>query len=89
MMKVYLVSYDLKKPGKDYEGLYKELKSASSWWHYLESSWLLKTNLTADQWFDKIKTHLDENDFVLIIEVGKDSQGWLPPKAWEWIQKNI
>jgi len=88
-MKILLVSYDLNKQGKDYEGLYKVLKSANSWWHYLDSCWLLKTNLSADQWFHKLKPHIDDDDSLIITEVGKDRQGWLPQKAWDWISKNI
>jgi len=88
-MKVLLVSYDLKKPGKDYSGLYEALKKAYGWWHYLESCWLLKTDLLSQQWFERIKPHMDDNDFLLIIEVTRDYNGWLPQKAWDWINENI
>ena len=88
-MKVLLVSYDLNKQGKDYDGLYKVLKSAPDWWHYLDSCWLLKTKLSAQQWFDKLKPHIDEDDYLLVIDVGKDRQGWLTKDAWEWIYNNV
>lgn len=88
-MKVYIVNYDLKKQGKDYEGLNKTLKTAHTWWHYLDSCWLIKTGLSADQWADKLKQHLDIDDYLLIVEAGSDRQGRLPKKAWDWIYKNM
>lgn len=88
-MRVLLVSYDLKKPGRDYSGLYDTLKTAPSWWHYLESCWLLKTDLSPNDLWDGIRQHIDRNDYVLIIEVTSSYQGWLPEKAWDWINKNL
>lgn len=88
-MKVLLVCYDLGKPNRDYTGLYQILKKATSWWHYLESCWLLKTELSPSQWFDKLKPHIDDNDSLLIIEVRKNYKGWLPKKAWDWIYNNL
>ncbi|MCK4822773.1 hypothetical protein KA005_43820 [bacterium] len=88
-MKVFLVSYDLKKPGRNYTELYEALKKAHTWWHYLDSCWLLKTSLSARQLFDSLKPHIDGNDFLLIIEVTKNYTGWLPQKAWDWMDQNI
>ncbi len=86
---VLLVSYDLKKPGKDYSDLYQTLKKAKKWWHYLDSTWLLVTDLSPKAWLEKIKPAIDENDFVLIIQVTNNYSGWLPKEAWEWIRDNI
>jgi len=87
-MTLYIISYDLKKPNKDYSGLYEDIKKFDTWWHYLESTWIIKTKDTSDQIFDKLKPHIDKNDNLLIIETGKEHQGWLPKKAWEWINHN-
>jgi hypothetical protein len=85
---IYLISYDLKKPGKDYTTLYEKLKSGLSWWHYLESTWLIHTNDTVEVWSDKIRSVIDENDIFIVIDVTKrPRQGWLPTKAWEWIRE--
>lgn len=89
-MSVYLVTYDLTKPERDYEGLYEELKKFPKWWHYLESSWLIYTGSdNAQAICDRLKPHIDDDDNLLIIEVGKDRQGWLPKKAWNWIRENL
>lgn len=89
MGKVYMVGYDLNKSGQDYNGLYSELKKSASYWHYLDSTWLISTRETANQLYDRISHHIDANDYVLIMEVRADYQGWLPEKAWEWIREHV
>ena len=88
-MKVYSITYDLKKPGQDYSGLYNAIKSYAGWWHYLESTWMVATDDTPNQIWERIRSHVDKNDSVLIIEVKDNMSGWLPRKAWDWLHKNI
>ena len=86
---IYLITYDLKKPGQDYESIYNIIKSANKWWHYLESTWLIKTNDSVDSWNDKLKVAIDKNDRLLIVNITKQKrQGWLPTEAWDWIREN-
>jgi len=86
-MYLYLVSYDLKVPGRNYEGVISVLKSSLAWWHYLESTWIIRTNLTIDEWNNKLLSQMDKNDSLLIIDVtGKPRNGWLNKKAWEWLR---
>jgi len=84
---LYVVSYDLKKPGKDYIGLAEQLKHSPKWWHYLESTWLIFTEESASQLYNRLAAHLDSGDFILIIEVGNQIWGYLPKDAWKWIKQ--
>jgi len=88
---VYLVSYDLKRPGQNYLELYEELKKASSWWHYLESLWLLSSGESLEAWHTRIRSKIDENDSFIIMKLtsGMERNGWLPEKAWEWIRQYL
>lgn len=89
---VYLVTYDLNKPGKDYTGLYQAIKDASdgNWWHYLDSTWLIRTqSSSANAVFQKIQPHLDSNDRCLVIEVTRNYQGWLDKDAWDYIKNHL
>ena len=88
-MPLYIISYDLKKPDRDYTGLFEAIKGFDGWWHYLESTWIVKTGDDPNQIWEKLKPHIDENDNLLIIEAGKERQGWLPKKAWDWIRNNL
>ncbi len=85
---IYLISYDLKAPNRNYDDLYAILKTAESWWHYLESTWLIYTSDGIEAWQMRIKSAIDNNDSFIIVDVTKQPRnGWLPKKAWEWIQE--
>ncbi|MDD5405692.1 MAG: hypothetical protein PHE73_01980 [Sulfurovaceae bacterium] len=88
-MSVYCVSYDLNKSGQNYDNLYDELKKSSSWWHFLDSTWLIYTNESANQLSERIRLHLDKNDYLLVIKVTNEYSGWLPQEAWDWINKHV
>jgi len=89
MSKAYAINYDLSAPNRDYAGLYEAIKSYSGWWHYLESTWLIATESTPSQIWEKFRPHIDKNDSLLIIEVRDNTSGWLQKEAWEWIHKNV
>jgi len=55
----------------------------------LESTWLIVTSETPDEIWQRLAPHIDKNDYLLIIEVRNNAQGWLPRDAWDWIDKNI
>lgn len=83
---LYSINYDLKKPGRDYSGLYDAIKGVGAWWHYLGSTWLVDTKLDASAIWERLARHVDQNDRVLVIEVTADYSGWLPKDAWDWIK---
>jgi len=43
---VFAITNDLKAPRKDYTRLYEAIKSFGVWGHFLDSFWLIDTNLT-------------------------------------------
>lgn len=82
-----LISYDLNKPGQDYSRLYDEIKKAGTWWHHLDSTWIISTSSGPEEWERRLRRHMDDNDSLLVIEICDNYQGWLPQKAWEWLEK--
>lgn len=90
-MSALLVTYDLRKPGQDYKDLHDAIKAlGSTWWHYLESTWLVATTLTVQAAADRLYPHLDKNDLLLVLNItGDASQGLLPQEAWKWIQTHV
>ena len=91
-MAVYMITYDLNSTGQKYDEVIKAIKAASTgvWCTFWKSSYLIKSNLTANQVSDKIKPHLDQNDRMIIVEVKNTNyQGWLKSEDWDYINKNI
>lgn len=86
-MALLLVTYDLKVPGKDYKSLHEALKTANSWWHHLESTWILYTNDSVQVWTDRLTKLLDQNDRLFVVDItGRQSNGWLPQQGWDWLR---
>jgi hypothetical protein len=88
MTKVYNVSYDLNK-GKDYPGLHAELEKTFEWYHLLDSTWLLHTTESAEQIWNRLKTHVDNDDNILIAQITSNNYGWLPKYAWDWLNARV
>ena len=67
-MNAYLVSYDLRKPGRDYEELYKYLKGMPYWGHPLESVWIVESSSSAKEIRDELRARVDDGDGVLVVQ---------------------
>ena len=90
-MKIFLIAYDLKKVGKNYNELYSEIKSLGDWHHPLESTWFVaipQPFVTADDVCQKLRLVIDENDNIVVFDVtSRDRQGWAPKSLWGWLKK--
>ena len=84
---IYMITYDLKSPGQNYEKVIETIKDCSNgvWCTYWKSSFLIKSSKTVNQIFEKIQPHLDPNDKLLIIKVAHNYQGWLSEDEWKYI----
>lgn len=85
-MSLILITYDLNRPGQDYKDLHETIKALGTWWHFLDSTWIVKCYLAPSQVWEKLSTVTDANDSFLILDVTADSRaGWLPEDAWDWL----
>lgn len=86
---LFVISYDLKSPGKDYSSLYEVIKSFGAWWHYLDSTWIIRSQRSVSDISDLIRQRMDANDRLIVAAISvHDTDGWLPQKAWDWIREN-
>lgn len=87
----YLVSYDLNRPGQNYDDLYEAIKNASTgvWCKPLSSVYIIKSNLKAETIYNRLKPCLDSNDCILVIEVTKESCWYLNTKVSEYLYKML
>jgi hypothetical protein len=68
-MKSYFIGYDLNRPGQNYPELFAAIRAMGGWWHYLDSTWLVRTTLTAQAVRDRLSPHIDRNDELLVAEL--------------------
>lgn len=89
-MTVYMITYDLNVTGQKYNEVIQAIKDSSlAYCSYWKSSWLIKSNLSLNQIMEKIEPNLDNNDYLICIEVKENYQGWLEEEDWKWIKENI
>jgi hypothetical protein len=69
-MRSYILSYDLRKPGRNYENLIAAIQKYAQWAKPLESVWIIKANQTASEVRDNLSQHLDPNDGLIVVEFG-------------------
>jgi hypothetical protein len=87
MKKMFLITYDFKNEEIP-KSFFETLQHLGSWWHFINGSWLVSTELDAGAIQDRLADHLDENVNLLIVEAGREMSGWLPKNAWDWIREN-
>ena len=85
---VYLITYDLNKPGQDYPALYDSIKKMGAWWHHLDSTWLVDTTLTAAEIRDQIREAIDPGDHILVVRFGSEWASFLPQRGNDWIREH-
>ena len=90
-MKTYLIGYDLNKTGKDYESLIQKIKNSfSTWWHHLDSTWIVKSNLTAVAIRDMLIPLIDKDNELLIVGLtGEAAWTGFNDKGSKWLTDNI
>lgn len=89
MMSCYIISYDLRKPGRNYNSLYEAIKSYGTWAHILESLWAIVTTKSAVEIRDHLLQHMDANDGLFVVKSGTEA-------AWrnvicrnEWLKEEL
>ena len=89
-MASYLIGYDLNKPEQDYKELLDAIKSFTNWWHCLDSTWIVKTDLTAVQIRDKLSPHIDKNDELLVAKLSGEA-AWVGfnDECSKWLSNNL
>jgi len=89
-MASYFVSYDLNAPGQDYSRLFHYLKSHDTWWHHLDSTWVVVASLSAAELRDGIRNHIDSNDKVLVVKsAGVGSWYGIAESGSKWLKDHL
>jgi hypothetical protein len=90
VMKTYLIGYDL-KAGQDYESLIQAIKKAgSTWWHNLDSTWLIRADADAGVIRDYLMPHIYKDDKLLVVEIvrGTWATYGFSESAVNWLRSN-
>jgi hypothetical protein len=84
-MAVYIVSYELRKPHKDYKTLYDYLGKFTHC-HSHTSCWFIDTTKTTAEVRDGAKAHVDDNDIVFVGKLTKGTWNSYNLPCADWLQ---
>lgn len=89
-MSTYAITYDLNRPGQNYDDLFEAIKATGNWWHCLDSTWLVKSALSAAQIRDSLNTKLDANDKLLVVALsGEGAWAGFNSDCSRWLKENL
>lgn len=90
-MATLLVGYDLNRPGQDYPDLIQKLKSYGTWWHHLDSTWLVVTELNPRELRDALLPFVDDSDELLVLDVTGDAGAWhgFKSRGSDWLTEHL
>lgn len=92
-MKTFLIGYDLNKPREndDYKDLIEKIKTVGlTWWHCLDSTWIIKTDKSAVTIRDTLKTYLDDGDELLVVHLsGEGAWTGFKGNCSTWLKDNL
>ena len=84
-MRKYIVAYDLRKQGQNYTGLIQALKEFPSV-HPMQSTWFIKTNLTASEIRGHLKQFIDQNDSIFVGEISSSWAAQMSQEALDFLK---
>lgn len=87
-----LIGYDLNKAGQNYNALITDIQTSfPTYWHCLDSTWIVVTDLTPTQVRDHLKGHLDANDELLVIDITGKGAAWtgFAGDCSSWLKNNL
>ncbi len=87
-----MVAHELFAPDSgdfDYQRLFETLKSCSGWWHYMDSTWLVCTQDSPENFAEKLLRYMSDSDHLLVIRVTDEYAGSLPERAWDWLETHL
>ena len=84
MKKVYLIQYH----SVDNQLFENKVKSLGEWVKYFSDNWIVSSELSAKEIYDKI-TEGFENKSIIIIEISTENYyGRMDPKIWNFLKMN-
>lgn len=86
-MAKYVINYDLRKPGGNYDDLYKVLNSYSNI-HPMESCWIIKSPNSTSYVRDYLKTKVDSNDKLFVSKLENWASFNLTQTEVNWLKQS-
>lgn len=87
-----LIAYDVHFPKSHaYDGLVKTIQSLGTWWHHLETTWIVKCARTPGEIRDQLQSLIGPDDQLLVIDISRDHAEWagINDTGSKWLKNNL
>jgi hypothetical protein len=91
-MATILIAYDIHPlKGEAYDDLIRAILSLGTWWHHLETTWIVQCSLTTDEIKERLKSHVGIEDQLLVVDISGDAARWIGinDAGSKWLAENI
>ena len=91
-MATILIAYDIHRlEGDAYDQLLQVIKTLGTWWHHLETIWIVRCSQTPLQVRNLLKSRIGSDDQLLVIDISDDTAEWLGinEAGAHWLQANM
>lgn len=85
----YIITYDLRSPGRDYNALYKAIKSYVIWGKITESTWAIVSESKASDIRDYLIKFIGTNDRLMVVQSGKHAAWTNSLASNDWLKQNL
>ena len=89
---IYMISYDLNADTGNYAAVYSAIRSLGDHVQCLESSWLVSTNLSAQQIYGVLSRVLSRGDRCFISQVHRGEYWGITTSSynvWDWLTAHL
>lgn len=85
-MATKMISYNLRKSGRNYDDLQREIMKLGVWWQSLEAVWLVESERTCEDIAAHLKQFIEPTDDLLVLGLdGKWSSHGLTDQCNNWL----
>lgn len=91
-MAVYSISYNLQGNDDKYLAVDKVVKECcvnDIWMHYIDNTWFIKSQMSADQIGTKLNSITKDEDAFIVAEITNNYAGWLPQEGFDFMYNSI
>ncbi len=88
--KPYLVSLQLSEPPEKYQSLLKAIRALGKSQRFLDSSWVVKTDLNAKKIRDSLAPYIKDRDALMVVLLSREA-AWtrILPYGSKWLKSNL
>jgi hypothetical protein len=72
-MALYFIAYELENSANTYATLIEEIETYETWWHCLESIWIIASPKTAHQVKDHLQEYIGLDDRLVVVEIVRNA----------------